>query len=250
MNTDAADRELKNRLMELAARAERRCEYVSSEFLTTAEQSVLCSLQTPAPYVLDGGYAAAERRAAVFGRAEDAGYPAQAPVCWLKIAPKNEKFADALTHRDFLGSLMGLGIRRETLGDIIVSGATGYLCCMDTVAGYIAEQLHEVKRTAVTVTRLSSAPDAAGAPPEDMEVTVASARLDALIAAVYDLSRAQAQELCAQGRVFVDSRAEDDCARALGSGSVVSVRGHGRFICVGAAGETRRGRLRYAVKVY
>ena len=250
MSGDTGDRELKNRFTELSARAAKRWEWVSSEFLTTAEQGVLCSLTLPSPYVLCGGYDAAERKLALFGSEDDAGYPGCAPCRWLRIAPKNAKFADELTHRDFLGALMGLGIRRETLGDITVADNIGFLYCLDTVALYIAEQLHDVKRTAVTVTLLDDAPDAASTPPEEKEVVAASARLDALIAAVYDLSRSQATELCAQGKVFVDSRAEDNGTRTLCEGSVVSVRGHGRFICAGTAGETRRGRLRYTVKVY
>lgn len=250
MTPDNNDRELKNRLTELSARAAKRREWVSSEFLTTAEQDVLSRLTLPCACTLEGGYDAAERRVALFGSEEDAGCPCDAPCCWLRIAPKSAKFADDLTHRDFLGALMGLGIRRETLGDIIVSDKVGYLCCLDTVAEYILREFHEVKRTAVTVTRLREAPDAVSAPPEEREITVASPRLDALVSAVYDLSRAQAQELCAQGRVFVNSRAEESGARDVADGSTVSVRGHGRFICSGCEGETRRGRLRYLVKVY
>jgi RNA-binding protein YlmH len=250
MTSDTNDRELKNRLTELSARAAKRRDWVSSEFLTTAEQEVLSRLTLPSLWTLWGGYDGAERRLALFGSEEDAGYAGCAPCRWLRIAPKNDKFADELSHRDFLGALMGLGIRRETLGDIIVSDKTGYLCCLDSVAEYILREFHEVKRTAVTVTELDAAPDAASAPPEEREITVASPRLDALIAAVYDLSRAQAQELCAQGRVFVDSRPQESGDRTVSEGSVVSVRGHGRFICGSFQGETRRSRLRYLVRVY
>lgn len=68
----------------------------------------------------------------------------QPPLCFVKIAPKNKKFAAAMSHRDILGSLMGLGLRRETLGDIIVGEKDGTVVCLKKVADFIVENLTSV----------------------------------------------------------------------------------------------------------
>ena len=107
-------RQLKKRFEELEDRAETRGYAVYSDFLTLAEQDVLLSAVPCAELI--GGYIAAERKIACFGES----YGAEPPCVWIKIAPRQQKFADKLTHRDFLGSLLGLGIKRELLGDIIL----------------------------------------------------------------------------------------------------------------------------------
>ena len=101
------------------------------------------------PSSLAGGYDAAERKLACFGDEELCGYVEDPPICCIRIEPVNAKFSDALTHRDFLGSVMGLGLKREVLGDIVLEDNCGYLFCHDTVAPYIIEQLNQVRHTTV-----------------------------------------------------------------------------------------------------
>ena len=103
----------KKRLAELARRAEKRSESVASEFLTPAEQLELTRLRLE-PYVFDGGYPQAERRCAVFLPWEDC--ECSSHVVCLEIRPANEKFAETLTHRDYLGALMALVFNGETAG--------------------------------------------------------------------------------------------------------------------------------------
>jgi len=92
-------RQLKKRFVELYDRAETRGYAVYSDFLTLSEQDILLSTVTTVELI--GGYAAAERKIACFGES----YGAEPPCVWLKIEPRQQKFADKLTHRDFLGSL-------------------------------------------------------------------------------------------------------------------------------------------------
>ncbi len=101
-------------------------------------------------YVLSGGYEAAERKAALFlpSYAED-GDASMLPIAVVRISPLNEKFADALSHRDFLGSLMNLGVERYKLGDILIDGNQAYLICMADMADYICAELKKVRHTSV-----------------------------------------------------------------------------------------------------
>lgn len=71
-----------------------------------------------------GGFDGAERVMVAFGPAPE---PADYPITCLHIAPKQEKFAEELTHRDYLGTLMGLGLERRVLGDILPCGKGAYL---------------------------------------------------------------------------------------------------------------------------
>lgn len=237
---------LTKRLSELAARAYRRGIPVYSEFLTLAEQSLLPQSVPDSGYSLFGGYEGAERCIACFG--PDA--VEHAPVACIRINPLNVKFSDELAHSDFLGALMHLGLRRETLGDILLSGGSGYVFCLDSVADFIAAELTRVKRTSVCAARELSPPSNAFPHPERTELVVASERLDAVVSAVYHLSRAQGKKLFVQEKVFINGRVCTNTSAAPGPGDIISVRGHGRFVYRGALRETRKGRLRIELDVY
>lgn len=240
---------LKNRLAELANRAWDRGIWVFSEFLTLAEQDTLLRLRLSCPFTLWGGLDASERKIACFGSEELCGRVEAPPVVCLKIAPTAQKFADGLTHRDFLGSLMALGVRREVLGDIEIVDNVGYLFCLSSIAGFIADSLTTVRRTAVRC-ELSDPPEKLSSPPPLTQLVVASERLDANLAAVFRLSRSQAQELIDREQVFISGRLAASASAELREGSVVSVRHYGRFLYEGIERETKKGRLRVRVRIY
>lgn len=235
--------QLKKRFAELASRAERTGIPQETKFLNMAEQSELDSLRVPV--MLFGGFDGAERRVAVFGAEE--GY--EPGIVTVMIAPASRKFADDLTHRDFLGALMALGINRETLGDIVIKDGAGYLVCLNSIAPYVIENLNEVKRTSVRCS-LSAVPDEIASGGEEKSLVVASERLDAMIAAVWRVPREEAKALCEKGLVFVNSRLAQKGGASVPEGSVISVRGRGRFVYMGLERETKKGRLRVRVKVY
>ena len=122
---------LVGRIQDLAEQCYHRDVPSHTEFLTLAEQDLFYRTVNKIPgvrYVLSGGYEAAERKAALFlpSYAED-GDASMLPIAVVRISPLNEKFADALSHRDFLGSLMNLGVERYKLGDILIDGNQAYL---------------------------------------------------------------------------------------------------------------------------
>lgn len=247
---DMNDEMLKKRLLELSARADARGRWMYTDFLTLAEQDILSRLRLATPYVLLGGTDTAERRVAAFGSEFQFGYGPEAPVCCLEVSPTAQRFADELTHRDFLGSLMALGVRREVLGDIVIHENRGYVFCLDSIADYISEQLCQVRRTTVSVTVAEALPPALTTLPEISVLVVASERLDALVAAVYKVSRSESSKLFEQERVFVNSRAAKSSSAMPESGDIVSVRGLGRFRYEGISAQTRKGKLRVEVRIY
>ena len=151
--------------------------------------------------------------------------------------PLIQKFADELTHRDFLGALMNLGIKRELVGDIIVDDNCGYILCLEHIANYICENLNRVRHTSVK-TQISALP-------ENL-----NKEIDVVISAVYNLSRNETSKLVKNERVFVNSRMASSVSSLLNGGDVVSVRGFGRFVFVKEIKETKKGRLVLEIKKY
>jgi len=246
----AEEKELYRRALELSERSYERGIYTESLFLTEGEQEALRFLAFPVAPRFIGGYEDAERRLAVFGKEEELGYPWPSTVSLLKIAPKMQKYADPLTHRDFLGALLNLGIKRELLGDIIVYENVGFVFAVEHIVPYICENLKRIRHTDVSAELAESLPENAGKNLEEKQVVVASPRLDALIAAVWNLSRAEAKALAEQEKVTIRGKVVSDPAREILAGERVSVRGHGRFLFDGKQGETKSGRSRVNIKLY
>ena len=242
------DKILENHFRDLAEQSASGCYYTYSSFLSLAEQDLL--LKTRLGASLFGGYENAERKLAVFGSEDAFGYTEEAPIVCLKIEPLMQKYADALTHRDFLGSVIGLGLERDVTGDIIIYENVGYMFCLENIADFIAENLTKVRRTDVRCARVDSPPTASIALPEERAFFVASERADAVIAAIYGFSRSECQKLFGQKLVFINSKLCEDPDARIPENATVSVHGSGRFVYTGIAKTTRKGRLCINARVY
>lgn len=240
---------LKKRFRELYNRSQNRGIYVYSDFLNAYEQSLL-EEEIRFGYTLNGGYDDAERKLACFGNENDFGYEPSPPLKTICISPLSEKFADDLNHRDFLGSLMGLGIKRETLGDILISKNKGYLICLDTIAQYIIDNLFKVRHTSVRCEICNEIPLEDLPQPQEKMVIVSSLRLDGIISAVYNLSRSKSSALIDAEKVFINGKLIKNNSAPLKEDDVISVRGKGRFKFKEISGDTRKGRIRILCEVF
>lgn len=243
----------KSRMTELSARAESGGYYTFSQFLTVSEQaelSALFSSREIGRYTLIGGFEGAERKYAAFGDAELFGYKPTPESLWLALTPRDQKFADTLTHRDVLGSLMALGIKRELFGDILLVDNVAYLYALESITPYISEHLTRIKHTDVTVSVVDAPPDTALTLPDATAVTVASERLDALLAAVFKLSREKAKTAIERELCAINGRVTTKPDTVLKAGETVSLRGSGRFLFDGFLAETKKGKLRVAVRIF
>ena len=239
------DAPLEKRLDELALRAGRAGRTCFTRFLEPNEIRAArrAAARAGAQVAFWGGYEGAERRVAAFYDA-DAPEGADWPVRPLRLQ-WNAKFASP-GHRDLLGAVMGLGIDRDTTGDIAMGEYRGapcaYLFALEEVADYIAANLEGAGRASLKVCAADGTP--ALLPPEgvDLRLTVQQERLDAVVAAACRLSRSEAQRLIAAGLVKLN---HEPCLRAdarLAEGDMISVRGHGRVRVTAFQGESRRGR--------
>lgn len=238
-----------SRIKELSKRSFNRGIWTFSDFLSLAEQS-LAEASAESEYLLWGGYENAERKIAAFGSEDICGYKEEMPIKIVKIEPVSKKFSDTLTHRDFLGALMSLGVKREVTGDILIKDNIGYVLCIDTIAEFLKDNISQVKHTSVKCEILDELPDIAKAEPVSKELLVSSERIDAVISAVFNLSRSDAKELFADRKIFSDSREVSSPSMTAVEGSIISVRGKGRFKYNGIIRQTKKGRMSISVEIY
>ena len=242
--------EKQKRFEELAGRSSERGYTVYSDFLGISEISEFCAMRFPVPATLWGGYEDAERCVACFGDREYFTDNADYPIKCILIRPVNQKFADTLSHRDFLGSLMGLGIRREVLGDIIISENCGFIFCLENIADYIIENLTQVRHTTVKCKITEKIPEDVLPQPENREIIVSSERLDVIVSAIYKMSRSQVLTIFHTEKVFVNGAVKISPSATINIGDKISVRGFGRFIYKGVLRTTKKDRLVINVEVF
>lgn len=244
---------LKKRLTELAERSYNHGIYTFTPFLGLSEQQAFYEIERNvayAGYAMDGGSPLCERRMIRFGAAEQLGYEEEYPIQCIMAEPLTPKFADHLTHRDFLGAIMHLGIDRSTVGDIFVQDHKAIIFCQDSIASYLIENLHQVRHTHVKCS-VTEAEEQLQAPvTEELSLTVSSARIDAVISRIYNLARSRSLELFKAGRVYVNGRLTENNSYTLKDGDMVTARGFGRFTYIGEQGESRKGKKRIVAEVY
>lgn len=158
-------------------------------------------------------------------------------------------FTKKLTHRDYLGTVMSLGIDRVKIGDILVEESSAYVFVYSDIAEYIKNNISKISNIGVKSEILSG--DNIDIPRKNYriaEAVCASLRLDAVIAGALNVSRNVSVQLISAGKVKLNYREESHASKLLKEGDLVSVRGYGRFFLEEAGNETRKGRLHITVK--
>ncbi len=246
---------LYNRIIELSNRAYRNNIYVFSDFLSLSQQDVFYQATkdkafAPIKYDLFGGYSNCERKMVRFGSEYDFGYEVEFPIKCIKVEPLAKKFAKEYTHRDYLGSLMGLGIDRKKFGDIFVDGMEAYIYVDESTADYLLENFVSVGRNSVKCS-FSQLPDSyKQANLKEVTIQVASPRADAVIAKVYNLSRKDTIPYFTEKKVSVNGHIVENKDKILAAGDTVSVRGYGKFNVISEGGLSRKGKLNLNIEIF
>ncbi len=228
------------RLQELCLRSVKLQSPVCTRFLTppeaelarrdAREHRVVCTLS--------GGYTSAERVMACFHpEGEEPVFPVKCVhITW------DGRYHQA-EHRALLGSVLGLGIERSLVGDICLAEDGAYLMAAEDMAEFIARNLTQAGRTPVQAKVLESMPLVAPSEGKLFRETVASLRLDAILAAGLNLSRSEASNKILSGQVQVNHRPEMRTDAQLHEGDLLSVRGFGRLHVKAVGAPTRKGRI-------
>lgn len=242
----------KKRLTELADKAYNNSQYVFTGFLSMAEADIYYKMERELSYAqatLFGGTKDCERVMIRFGSEDICGYVEEFPIECIEIEPLIEKFAQQLTHRDYLGALMNLGIERSTIGDIIVDGKRAFIFCTDKMADYIVENVDKINHTSVRCKKAQNIPESTITRLERKRVQVSQVRADSIISKVYGMSRSESVNLFRTGKVYINGRLNENNSGQLKAEDKVSVRGFGRFNFVGIAGESKKGKLNVDIDI-
>ncbi len=239
-------------LGDLCRKAERTGIRCYSGFLSLAEQQDF--QQSPEARGMDfhfwGGSEWAERKILASGREEIREQIPEYPIAVMEIQPASEKYAEKLTHRDFLGAILNLGIERELIGDILVREKHAWVFCLQSAAELLSLELRRVRQTTVTVREAEENVPLPEPDFESLSVNVASERLDTIVAGWVNLSRAKASELFRAEKISVNGRIQTDGSRTVPAGTLISVRGYGKAIYDGISRETRKNRLVVQLRKY
>ena len=188
-----------------------------------------------------GGFPESERVRLLIGMPGTNMREAEARVGLLWVCPDDP--AEKLEHRQLLGSLLGLGLKREVIGDIRPGHGGMYVAVTEEVIPFIVQHWAKAGRSGIKVEISLEPPQLHDDEGEELRLTVASLRLDAIISGGFGVSRSQAQELISQGRVKRNDLVVVKSAQELKPGDTVSCRGKGRLRLMTDEGLTRKGRV-------
>lgn len=209
-----------------------------------AERTVLCALPDYyLPYEEMG-----EAEAHAYMR-QSASEELSATVCPILITGSTYR---ALTHRDYLGSVLALGLRRSVVGDIVLlSQSQAVMLVLTHMREFLCENLCRIGSDKVTVTPYD--------PPADFAIerryetvtdSIASPRLDCVVGGLLNLSRERAKEAIVAGRVELNYEPAEESDLTVRDGDLLSVRGYGKFIIDSVSETNRKGRIRLLARRY
>ena len=198
-----------------------------------------------------GGYGEAERKMLIYlpdYLEEDALYAEDSPVICLRATFFQE---DSLSHRDFLGALMGAGIGRETVGDICVGKGSCDFFVTEEIAPYIEQSFTSAGRTHLHMERIALA-EASIPEPEMKEIkdTLASLRLDSVISSGFRIGRSLAAQYVNAGKAAIDGLPCEKPDKAVSEGAKISVRGLGKIKLTAINGKTKKDRISVTIHRY
>lgn len=190
-----------------------------------------------------GGYEGAERVVSAFLVNED---KKSYPIACLEITGRN---LSKLSHRDFLGALMGLGIKRETVGDII-PGDTSYIFVKEEIADYVIYNLSKIGNLGVSVKRYEGGEIKREERSEIISQTVESLRLDLILKKGFNIKRSDAALFISQGKVTVSGRSTVSNDYRVKPDEKITLKGKGKIVFLGESGTSKKGKIIISIKKF
>ena len=247
---DGEERTLLARVLDKLAEADRGAP-AHTPFLSQAQQESvnrLLPLAGHPRHLWWGGYEDAERKVCVFlpdwQEAEDWESPLTALRCvW--------RSGEALTHRDFLGAILGQGLDREKVGDLLVGQGSCDVIVFREVAPYLLQSWTEAGRARLRISQIPL--EEVAVPVKSVRAvrdTVSSLRLDAVMSSGFSLSRGKCAQLIEAGKVELDHRPCLKPDRGVEQGAVITCRGLGKCVLTQLHGTSKKGRIMIEMERY
>jgi len=246
------DSNIAKRILELSRLAYQREIVVFSDYFNLDQLHTLHSLPKVdlfTQYITFGGYIGAERQmvafyqdALSFNDKENITEILPFPMAVISIEPANLKYSDDLTHRDYLGAILSLGIERSKVGDILLNPESAYVFFHNSLVDYITENLTQVRRTSVIVTQIPLGSFTYQPEFAKIQGSVSSLRLDVILSLALSHSRNKLTSFIQGGKVFVNGRLILSNSYKVKKNDIISVRGVGKFKFAGVTGKTKKER--------
>ena len=244
------EKQLAAQVKNLAELCEKHYKPYYSDFLNELQISAALEIVSKSGisnYLMWGGYDGAERVMLCVYPDYMCPEMSEFPIECLSLSYRK---TDKLTHRDFLGALMSLGIKREVVGDIVVGeGITSFFVKAE-LAGYVRAQIDKIGKVGVVFTEKTVDFESKVQDFDTMSCTVSSLRLDNVVSAALNLSRGKTQGLIESGVVTKNSKLVYDSDSKLASGDKISVRGFGKFIVIYDGEISRKGKYRIVINKF
>lgn len=245
---DGEERTLLARTMDRIEQAERRNIPAYTSFLSPHEGEAVSRLIAASGHpwhLFYGGFEGAERRVCAFlpewmEDGEDA-FGEDGPIVALRASWHQ---GETLTHRDLLGALMGMGVTREKVGDLLVAEGRCDILVLREVSAFLLQSMESAGRVKLRLERVPLS----GVEPPQVQVklirdTVAALRLDAVAASGFSISRSKAADLISAGRVNLNWQECQKGDRTVEEGDVISCRGLGKCVVKEVGGRSKKGRI-------
>ena len=191
-----------------------------------------------------GFFEDAERRMICFNNI----YNTPFPIKVIKIENKS-KF-NHLTHRDYLGTVLSLGIKRNKIGDLLVKNQICFMPVYEEIEQYILSNLSIVGGNPCKLSVVEEDDVIPSAEFEEIIILIQSLRIDSIISKLANISRSKAQSLIEDGKVLIDYNTTRDKSSDVISGQRITIRGAGKFIVGERIGNSKSGKIRINMKKY
>ncbi len=245
----SGDSDLASKLLDLAESVVRSRKYKVSEFIDPYGYSIaetIAAHYDRLALLSDGGYLGAERLKVAF---VDNDFLGKADFSLVALSVTWDSRYYQLSHRDVLGALMGLGVKREVVGDIIMTGQTCQMVVDTAMSAFIIQNFTKVGAAPVTAVAI---PLSDITPREEkikeIKTTVASLRLDVIAAAGFGTSRSRMAEDITAGKVKINWQDAKNSAQSVKTNDIISIRGRGRVEVCEVMGQTKKGRTSILLK--
>lgn len=251
-NMNKEEMMLQKRLIELSRIAYQRGIVTFSDFLNLNELNILHTIpkaELYSQYVTFGGYEHSERQMVAF-LPDALCYEYEYPISIIKVTPSHKKFADSLSHRDYLGAILNLGMERCKIGDILVEETGAFIFVHSSMEQFVLDEFRKVKHTTMDV-RIEPFQEFQYEPKrKEIRGSVSSVRLDSLLALAFSSSRSKLTAYIENGKVFVNGKLVTSNGYQIKENDIVSVRGLGRFQFQEILSQTKKGRYYAVIQLY
>lgn len=251
-NMNAEENAILSRLLDIDKMAIKRNCILYSDFLNVAEYSLFITNKElfKCDIKVYDFYDMPERQMIAF--LPDASFIADFPIDIIKCTPKSRKFSSEITHRDVLGSLMGLQIERKLIGDIfIVDNKDAYIFTESKISQFLIDSLNQIGRNSYQLS-IENGIDINIFKRDFLEKSgsIASKRLDVIVAECTNKSRANSSDCIKKGDVYVNSLICDNISYICKENDIISIRHQGKYKILEFLDFTRSGRIKFSYLVY